>query len=414
MRTLIKRGNIYLEKSHRFEYTDLLIEDGRFVKIGKNIVDRSAKVIQISCSHRQILPGFIDLHCHLREPGQTHKESIKTGTIAAAKGGYTKLVAMGNTSPAMSSASIFRETLETIQKEAIIPVIQAGTISQDLEGKVLSEVFLQNMSHVYSDDGKGIQDEELMTQAVRLAKRNNSLLILHEEDCRYTDYKAESVMLERDLKIAIHENYPLHFTHLSSQESVKILFANKKSRNLFTADTTPHHLFFSAYDVVPDDTNYKVNPPLLTLDDQRALVKAIQGKLIDSIATDHAPHSKEEKNQDFKKAPCGISGFETAFPACYTKYRGSPYFTLKDLIHLFSTNPAKFLGIYDSEGSIEVGKKANLVIIDNLREKKVNESDLISRGKNTPFIGKFLRGWPILTMLEGEIVYEDSVARLDI
>ena len=419
MRTLIKHGLFFIEEKNHFEISDLLIENGRIVKIAPYIDDKRASTIEINQSKCIIIPGLIDLHCHLREPGQEQKETIKTGTMAAAKGGYTRVVAMGNTTPSMSSSILYQQTLEKIKQDALIPVIQAGTITKNLEGKELSEVFKSNLSSVYSDDGKGIQDKQVMTEAIRLAKKNKVLLILHEEDRDFDDYRSESVMLKRDLELAIQESYSIHFTHLSSQESVNTLttFTNdSKHKPCFTADTTPHHLFFSNYDTIPDDTSFKVNPPLLSVIDQKVLVEAVRKKIIQFIATDHAPHTKQEKNQSYELAPFGISGFETAFPACYTvlcKYLQTLHKVSKrKLIPLFTSNPAKLLGIFKDEGSIAVGKKANLTFIDIKNEKKVVESDLISKGKNTPFIGKHLFGWPILTMLEGEIVYEDSNSRL--
>jgi dihydroorotase len=416
MRTLIKHGLFFIEEKNHFESSDLLIEDRRIVKISPNIVDKRATNIEMNQFKCMIIPGLIDLHCHLREPGQEQKETIKTGTIAAAKGGYTRVVAMGNTTPPMSTSIQYQQTLEKIKQDALISVTQAGTITQYQEGKELSEVFKRNLSTIYSDDGKGIQDKKLMTEAIRLAKKNKVLLILHEEDTNFNDYRSESEMLKRDLELAIQEEYSVHFTHLSSQESVNALTNVSKYKPYFTADTTPHHLFFSNYDSTPDDTSFKVNPPLLSTMDQKALVEAVHENIIQYIATDHAPHTKQDKNQPYELAPFGISGFETAFPACYTvlcKYR-QPHQGLsrRKLIPLFTSNPAKLLGIFQDEGSIAVGKKANLTFIDTQNEKKVIESNLISKGKNTPFIGKYLFGWPILTMLEGEIVYEDRNSRL--
>lgn len=412
MRTLIKHGRTYLGGINQLKIVDILLEDSRIVKISEKITDRSAQVIQYMSSSHIVLPGFIDLHCHLREPGQTHKETIKSGTKSAAKGGYTTIVAMGNTTPPISSASTYHDTQAIIKKDALIQVIQAGTISENLDGKVLSEVFQKNLAKVYSDDGKGIQDEALMEKAIRLAKQNKNLLILHEEDNRYTDYRAESEMLERDLKLAIRENYPLHFTHLSSKQSVQILKQYRKWKHLFTADITPHHLFFSDYDTSPGDTTFKVNPSILSKIDQSALFDAIVHKLIEMIATDHAPHSKEEKAKKYEDAPCGISGFETAFAACYTLSSILYNFNLEKLINLFVYNPAKLLRLDHELGSIEVGKKANIVIVNTKQEKKVLESDLLTQGKNTPFIGKYMKGFPVLTISEGETVYEDNNTRL--
>jgi dihydroorotase len=412
MRTLIKHARTYLGEIKRFNEVDILLEGSRIVKIKEKIKDQSAQVIQHIADSHLILPGFIDLHCHLREPGQTHKETIKSGTISAAKGGYTTIVAMGNTTPPISSASVYEDTKAIIKRDALIQVIQAGTISENLEGKKLSEVFQKNLAKVYSDDGKGIMSESLMLEAIKQAKKNKNILILHEEDTRYNDYRAESEMLRRDMKLAIQEEYPLHFTHLSSIQSLQILKQYKKWKHFFTADTTPHHLFFSDYDAKPRDTTFKVNPPILSKMDRSALRDAIYDKLIEMVATDHAPHSKEEKAKKYEDAPCGISGFETAFAACFTLNQLLLSFPIKKLINLFCSNPAKLLGLDHEIGSIEVGKKANIVIVNTKREKKVLESDLLTKGKNTPFIGKYLMGFPVLTISEGDVVYEDNSTRL--
>lgn len=408
MRTLIKKCRVFLGSTQSFGIVDLLIEEGRFVQIKPNIIDQKAKTVTFSIGSHFVLPGLIDLHCHLREPGQTYKETIKSGTKAAAKGGYTRIVAMGNTIPSVSSLQVFEDIQSIIKKDALIPVIQAGTITQDLEGKVLSDVFVNNVTSVFSDDGKGIQDRSVMLEAVKLAKKNRSVLILHEEDNQRKGDKAEYFMIDRDLEIAIQEEYPVHLTHLSSRNSVQLLNKFKKFHKYFTADTTPHHIFFSEYDISPGDTNYKVNPPILTTEDQKALHNAIWLQLINCIATDHAPHSENDKNLNYINAPCGISGFETAFAACYTKHLQSRDLTIRRLINAFTINPSKILGIDKEEGSIEIGKKANLVFINHKKEKKVIKKEIVSYGKNSPFINKRLFGWPVLTMLEGEIVYEDS------
>ena len=412
MRTLIKNAQTYLGGIDAFRNVDILLENSYIVKIGENISDQTAQQIRYLNKDFVLLPGFIDMHCHLREPGQTHKETIKSGTKSAAKGGYTTVVAMGNTTPPISKASVYEDILAIIKQDALIQVIQAGTISENLEGKKLSEVFQKNLARVYSDDGKGIQDESLMVEAIRLAKQNKNLLILHEEDTRYSDFRAESKMLQRDLNIAIQENYPLHFTHLSTKQSFQLLKEYKQWKNIFSADITPHHLFFTNIDAETGDTTFKVNPPILGKDDQSALLEGIYDGLIEIIATDHAPHSKEEKAKKYKDAPCGITGFETAFASCFTKTSLLTNLTLNRLIDFFTCNPAKLLGINEEVGSIEVGKKANIVIIDLKKEKIVLESDLLTHGKNTPFIGKYLKGFPVSTIYEGNVVYEDSNTRV--
>jgi len=411
MRWLIKHGNLFLEDCNGFRFRDMLIDQGRILEISESIHDPTASLIELNL-HYYVIPGLIDLHCHLREPGQSEKETIKTGTQAAAKGGYTRITAMANTNPPISTVELFDTITDKISKEAIIPVIQAGTISQNLEGQTLSDVLKKNKCHVYSDDGFGIENPDLLVQAIKHAKQNKLILLLHEEFKDRSSPEAESDMVERDLLLSESLDYRIHFTHLSSRLSINALEKAKDRNQPFTADVTPHHLFFSDYSVFPKNPNFKVKPPICTLEDQNALIKAINDKIVQYISTDHAPHTKKEKESGYELAPYGISGFETAFSACYTALVKGKKVKMMDFIPLFTSNPAKLLGVFDQEGSLAPGKKANLMIMRRDTDHRVQESDFISKGKNSPFIGRQLQGWNEMTMLEGEIIYEDGNTRI--
>lgn len=423
MQTVIKNGYFFDSKERAFKKYDILIRDNLIISIGDNLDTTGCETIDATGLY--VLPGFIDLHCHLREPGEEEKETIATGTKAAAKGGFTRVVAMANTTPPIDNKIVYNAVEQKIEKDAIISVIQAGTITENLRGREISQLLKEGVAKVYSDDGKAILDSKIITEALQFAKKNNSLFILHEEDKGLSDdgivhegkvsqrfrmtgipLIAESAIIFRDLLIASYFDYPIHFTHLSGGQTVEGLSLFKNRGDKFTSDVTPHHLFFDEDDVDPTDASFKVNPPIRAEQDRLSLIKGLKEGVIDCIATDHAPHTKFEKNRDFSVAPFGISEFETAFSASYTALVNDGFMKFEELVPLLTSKPAKILGI-DNEGSLLPLNKANITLI-SLKEYVLNEEMLISKGKNSPLIGFKVIGFPVLTICEGRIVYKKT------
>ncbi len=416
-------GIVYDSNGHSFCRKDLRMLDDTITDICECAPSNAEQVVDAKGAY--ILPGLVDIHTHLREPGGEHKETLRTGTRAAAKGGYTTLTAMANTNPPLDSIQGWEDMQSRLTQDALIQVLPVGAVSASLEGKELSSLFLSSLAGIYSDDGRGIQDGRLFLEAVRHAKAQSLLLILHEEDGPLAHHgvmheglvskkaglpgipsSSESSMLARDLLICQEEGYGAHYTHLSSAQSVALLQWAKSMDIAYTADTTPHHLFFCDEDIDPRNTNFKVNPPLRSSNDRKALLQGVAQGIITCIGTDHAPHSPDEKQSDFLQAPFGISGIETAFPALYTALVLPGYLSFEKLVPLITSIPASILGLKNI-GKIEPGWKANLTFI-RLEERVFGLDDLWSKGKNSPFIGRKLTAWPEKTIYKGKMVYEAS------
>jgi len=423
MRTIIENGLVYLSEKKSFHLTSLLIEDNLIQDIGDHLSAPQAD--RIDAKGHFVLPGLIDLHSHLREPGETHKETVQSGTRSAAKGGYTHIVAMANTKPPISTLQSSELIQEIIQKEALVQVTQAGAITDSLSGKTLSPLLMQSCLSVYSDDGRGVSSPSLLKEAFSLAKASDAVIILHEEDANISrngmihdglpglqsglpviSSLSESGPILRDLVIAKEMAYQVHFTHISSQSSMEILKTAYALQFPYTADVTPHHLFFSDQMITYADTNYKMKPPIRSESDRRSLIQGLLDGVIQAIATDHAPHSEQEKQLPFAEAPFGVIGFETAFAACYTRLVGEEKIPLETMVPWFTSQPAHILHL-DQEGSICKGFPANITIISP-EEKVVQKEDFLSKSKNSPFIGKKLRGFPVFTLYQGKVVYETS------
>jgi dihydroorotase len=419
----IANGMLFDTESQSFSRKCLHFKADLITEISDSLPADAEGIIDAENSY--ILPGFIDIHTHLRQPGQEAKETIESGTKAAAKGGYTTLTAMANTSPPIDDESKWMHVNQIIEKDALIKVIQAGTISKNLQGMELSELLQKGRCSVYSDDGKGLANSKLLAEAIKLAQKYGSLLIMHEEDSLLSEHgvvakgilteryelpgipaSSESSIIARDLLIAHELDYPLHFTHLSSAQSIRFLACTKELSYDFTCDTTPHHLFFSDADIDPQNTDFKVNPPLRSEYDRQSLIKALKTGVISCIGSDHAPHTPSEKAQDFLHAPFGISGIETAFPALFTSLVLPGYLSLEELVSFLTNKPASLLKLSNT-GALKPSYKADITIV-KLHSKTLSKCDLISKGKNNPFVGQKLTAWPVMTIYGGNIVYQSD------
>lgn len=408
-----------------FETTAVLVEDGKIAAIGANVTSTVAQ--QIDGKGLLLSPGFIDVHVHLREPGGEQKETIETGTNAAAKGGYTTICAMPNTRPVPDTAENFSHVLDLVEKNALVRVLPYGSITIRQAGKERTDIkSLKNLgAFALTDDGVGVQAAGTMLEAMEEAAKFNIPIVAHCEDnsliyggvmhkgkrseelgLKGIPSVSESVHIARDILLAEAAGAHYHVCHVSTKESVRVIRDAKKAGIHVTAEVSPHHLILCEDDIPSDEAIWKMNPPLRAKEDMMALRAGLVDGTLDFIATDHAPHTEEEKSNGFEKAPFGIVGLETAFPLLYTHFVKPGEWTLQQLLDYLTIKPAKVFGF--EFGNLEVGSPADLVLIDLKKEQKIDKETFISKGKNTPFNGIVCNGWPQLTMYNGEIVWQEE------
>ncbi len=408
--------------------SDSLVVRGRLVgdrcvevSVSEGVITR----IEPGGSSRALLaPAFVDPHVHLRTPGREDEETIASGTAAAAAGGYCAILAMPNTDPVVDSAPILRGLVEAARREAIVPVGFVAAISRSLQGEELTEMgeLADAGAAAFSDDGRPVRSAGLMRQALRYGAITGRKLALHCEDptlsregqmhegevaaeLGLTGYPSigESTVVERDLALAAYEGRPIHLLHLSARESVEALELAQARGVRATAEVTPHHLVRTDDAVRSLDANVKMNPPLRAEEDRRALLDGLRRGAIGAVATDHAPHSREEKEVPFEAAPFGVTGLETAFAALYTHLVLPGLLPLETLLERMSGGPARALDL--PEPRIEVGARANLVLLDLEAEWTVTEGGFRSRSANSWLLGERLRGAVLQTIADGRVVH---------
>jgi len=425
MRLIIKEGFIVDPINNFKGNADILIEGGKIKRIDKKIEEKADKVIQ--AKDKVILPGLIDLHVHLRQPGREDKETIFTGTKASAKGGITTVLAMPNTEPPIDSQENLKLLKEIIKRDAQVEVLPSATITLKREGKKLVDLksLKEEGVFVFTDDGSSIDDEDLMLQAMLTAKKENVLLFLHCEDknlsgkgvvnlgvistrlgLRGIPKEAEYKRIERDLKLAKDTDCPIHITHISCKESVELIAQAKRKGIRVSCDTCPHYFSLTEDDLLDFDTNKKINPPLRTKEDVLVIKQALKEGIIDCIASDHAPHTEHEKEIEFENAEFGTIGLETELSVAITELIETGIIDWQKLAELFCRNPAKILGI--DRGSLTLDKEANLVILDPQKYWTVKKEDFLSRSKNSAFLDKTLKGKVEYTIYKGNIIYEEK------
>ena len=427
MRTLFKNGMILLDGEIR--KADLLVCGDRVSLFEREL--SSAEVSEkpdriVDCNNKMILPGFTDVHVHFREPGFSYKETIKTGALAAAGGGYTTVCTMPNLNPAPSTLDTLRIQLDIIEKDSCIDIIPYGTITMKQDGRSSLSHMEEMAPYVcaFTDDGKGVQTGDLMEDAMVLAKSLDKLIVAHCEDetllvpggCVHDGEYAKAhdligissasewKQVERDLELAAKTGCGYHVCHVSTKESVELIRQAKKSGVDATCETAPHYLILSDMDL-KDEGRFKMNPPIRGEEDREALREGLVDGTIDMIATDHAPHSQEEKSRGLKGSPFGIVGLENAFSILYTKLvLEDKLITFEKLIEVLSVNPGKRFRI--PGGNLANESPANLTVIDLEKEYTIDSSTFLSKGKATPFDGWRVKGEVQMTVAGGRIVYE--------
>ena len=422
MSVLLKNGKVIDYKTRTEDYFDIFIEDGIIKEIARDINAVADTVID--CTNLFIIPGMIDIHCHLREPGFEYKETIETGMKSAVKGGFTSICPMPNTNPTCDSAFILQKIQNEAKRVGICNVFPYASVTIGEKGEELTDFeILKNAGAIaFSDDGMPVVRAKIMRDAMIKAQNLNTFVASHCEEkelgkgainvgkiaeklnVQGVFPEAETLMAAREVEIAEINNVHAHICHISAKETVRLIRDAKKRGVNVTCETCPHYYSFTEEEVLNSGTNAKMNPPLRTKEDMEEIIKAIQDGTIDAIITDHAPHSKEEKEQGLDKAPNGIIGFETALAASITHLIDKGYISYLDLVRITSYNPAKILGI--DRGTIEKGKVADITIFDPNKEYIYTEDMIVSKSKNTPYIGKKLKGQVKYTIVNGNIVYK--------
>jgi len=417
---LIKKGRVIDPSQGLDRVCDLLVEKGEIKAIGEDLFEFEAQVIQ--AKGLVVCPGFVDLHVHLRDPGQEYKEDIRSGSMCAVAGGFTTVVCMPNTNPPIDTPEVARYVVQKAKEVGLCTVLPAGAITKGRKGQELTDFYALKKAGcvALTDDGAPLMNSRLMQRALELANQLGLLVMNHCEDDTLAyghindgyvsgllglssrPPSAEDILVARDCVLSYHTGSRLHIQHLSSALSVDIVRFFKDKGAPISCEVNPYHLLFTEGELLKSFSNAKVNPPLRKEKDRKALIEALQDGTIDCIATDHAPHAPWEKTR-LESAPPGMIGLQTALPMALELVR-SGYIDLKRMVELLSYNPAKLLNL---ENSLRVGSKANIVIFDPEKEWVLNEETNLSKSKNTPLWNKVLKGKVVYTIHEGRVVYKD-------
>ncbi|SQB60960.1 dihydroorotase [Clostridium perfringens] len=396
MNLLIKNVNL-IDESNNF-FGDIYIEKGGIKELGTEL---NKECETLDGKGLVLMPAFIDTHAHFRDPGFEYKEDIESGSKAAVRGGYTTVTLMPNTKPVCSSKEILDYVVNKGKEVGLVDLYQTVSITKNLSGEEINHLreFEGNPNvKAITDDGKGVSDSKIMMEAMKIAKENNWIVMSHAESPEFSrvDMRlAENMMTWRDITLAKFVDCRLHMSHVSTKEAMKYIIEGKNDGVKVTCEITPHHLALNN-----KISNYRVNPPIREEEDVNFLIKAIKMNYVDCIGTDHAPHSKEDKE---KGAP-GMIGIEQAFSICYTKLVKENHISLNKLSQLMSGNAAKLLNI--NKGKLQPGFLGDLVLIDLNKKRIFKEEDIVSRSKNTPFNGMEFYGDVVVTIKSGKIVYK--------
>ena len=423
MTILIKNGRVLDPATGTDGIADVLLEEGRIRAVEPDILTEADRILDAAGCF--VMPGFIDLHVHLRDPGYEYKETVETGSAAAARGGFTTILAMPNTKPVVDNADVVRYVLHKAEDAGLANVLQIGAITRGQRGEELADIedMVDAGIPALSEDGKSVMNAQLYREAMMLAKKYDIPIMAHCEDINLVhggvmnqDDKAdelglpgitnavEDVIVARDILLAKETGARLHLCHCSTRDSVRMVELAKQEGLPVTAEVCPHHFTLTSEDIREDDANYKMNPPLRTRADVEVLIDGLKKGIMDVIATDHAPHSREEKQGSMRNAPFGIVGLETAAALTMTELVDKGHLTPLQMAEKMSYNPARIIGI--DKGTLKPGKTADVVIFNPKEEYIIDAEQFRSKGKNTPFHGRKVKGRVMATILGGNIVYE--------
>ncbi len=424
MTILLKNGKLIDYKTNTNDIYDILIENDKIKKIAKEITETADKIID--CTNLYIIPGMIDIHCHLREPGFEYKETIETGSKSAVAGGFTTICPMPNTKPTPDSAIILQKIIEEAKRVNLCNVLPYASVSKGEKGEELVdfEELKQAGAIAFSDDGMPVVNSRLMREAIIKANELGTYVASHCEEKSVAQGainagniaeelgvegvlpEAEEIMAAREIVISETNNVRAHICHISTKTTKNMIRDAKKRGVKITCETCPHYFTFTVDEVKKSGTNAKMNPPLREEKDRQAIIEGLKEGTIDCIITDHAPHSEEEKERDLSKAPNGIIGFETALSAEIMNLIEPGHINYLDLVKLTSYTPAQLLKI--DKGTIQEGKIADITIFDPNQEYVYTKENIVSKSKNSPFIGKTLKGKVKYTIVGGRIVYRGN------
>lgn len=427
MKMLIKGGRVVDPSNGLDDIADILVKDGVIVAVEKNIVPEEGYEVILAENH-VVVPGLVDMHVHLREPGFEYKEDISSGTKSAAAGGITSVACMPNTNPVTDNAETVKYILKKAEEADNVNVFPIGSITKGLMGRESTDIAeLKKAGAIaVSDDGRPVQDSAIMLETMKKADELGVTVISHCEDMAVgrgdmnegivaeslglsgISPTAEEIMVSRDAILSEQYKLPVHIAHVSTRRSVDIIRRAKKRGAPITCETCPHYFSLTEDAVKISGTNAKMNPPLRGNDDVKAIIEGLRDGTVDVIATDHAPHSSEEKERDFARAPNGVVGFETSFAVGYTYLVERGHLTLSELVEKMSLNPSKILGI--RRGSLSVGAVADIAIFDIDKKYTVNTGDFVSKSKNSPYNGFELSGRLIYTIVNGKVVMRGGEA----
>lgn len=424
MTILIQNGHVIDPLTEKDGCYDVLIEGDRIKQVAENIEETADRVIDAKGCY--VMPGFIDLHVHFRDPGLEYKETLETGGNAAVRGGVTTVCAMPNTKPVTDDKEKVAKIHERARKESLTHVIQIGAVTKGQAGQELADIagMAGAGCHAISEDGKSVMNASLYRKGMRLAKENDISVFAHCEDITMVEggvmnadenakrlglkgitNSVEDVIVARDILLAKETGVRLHLCHCSTADSVEMVRLAKEEGLPVTGEVCPHHFILSADDIKEDNGNYKMNPPLRSRADVEALRQGLRDGIMDVISTDHAPHAVEEKNKSMAQAAFGIVGLETSAALTYTSLVKTGLLSVMDMAKKMSYNPAKILGLTE-KGAISEGKIADITIFDPEKTYKIDKNTFVSKGKNTPFDGFEVTGEVAYTLVDGKVVYE--------
>lgn len=423
---IIKNGHVVDPDNNVDDIATLIIRDGIIESVvmdGKEVDESCADKI-IDANGKYVLPGLIDLHVHLREPGFEYKETIKTGAMAAAAGGFTTICPMPNTNPVIDSPDMVKYIMDKAKDESKVNIVPVGAVTVGQRGNEPTSVIqmVKEGAGAISEDGKSVMNSAVYAKSMKMAKEAGIPVLAHCEDKNLVRAGAlnegekskelgvngitnqvEDIIVARDILLAKETGAKLHLCHCSTADSVRMVKEAKEEGIRVTAEVCPHHFILCDEDIPGDDANYKMNPPLRSKADVNALLCGLRDNVMDVISTDHAPHSKEEKQKSIANAPFGIVGIETSFALSYTYLVKAGWLTMRQLVEKMSTNPAKVLGI--SKGTLGEGKVADITIVDLNDEYVIDPDKFLSKGKNTPFGRYKVNGSICYTIVNGNVVY---------